>query len=205
MTIYESIREMTTTKHHKTKPTGAGKSSFGLIDTSLFFYELDLDQGITFLDVASGQGNYSLAAADVIGKDGQIYAVDLWEEGILNLRNEAAAKGIQNITSFVSDASQHIPVENDTVDVCLMATVLHDFVGDEVEQGVMKEIVRVLKSNGVLVIVEFLKKEGPPGPPRPVRLSPQEVDKIVSKYGFKQDRITEIGPDNYLQIFNNTA
>lgn len=189
------------TENHETKPTGAGKNSFGLIDTAKFFQELDLKQGATFLDVASGWGAYSLAAADIIGKDGQIYAVDLWEEGISSLKKEADAKGIQNLEAFVSDAAQSIPVENECVDVCLMATVLHDFVGDKVEQQVMKEIVRVMKPDGVLAIVEFYKKEGPPGPPKPVRLSPEDVDQLLSAYGFNQKRFAEIGPDNYLQIF----
>jgi ubiquinone/menaquinone biosynthesis C-methylase UbiE len=188
------------TKHHETKPTGAGKNSFGLIDTAKFFQELDLKAGTTFLDVASGWGAYSLAASDIIGKDGQVYAVDLWEEGILSLRNQAG-KGIQNITTFVSDVAQNIPVENDCVDVCLMATVLHDFVSDKVERQVIEEIVRVMKPNGVLAIVEFYKKDGPPGPPRPIRLSPEEVVKIVSASGFQLNRYTEVGPDNYLQIF----
>jgi ubiquinone/menaquinone biosynthesis C-methylase UbiE len=192
---------MTMTQHHETKPTGAGKSSFGLIDTAKFFREIDLKKGTTFLDVACGWGAYSLAAADIVGKDGQVYAVDLWEEGISSLRKEADSKGIQNLTTFVSDAAQSIPVENDCVDVCLMATVLHDFVGDKVERPVMKEILRVMKPNGVLAIVEFYKKEGPPGPPKRVKLSPEEVVKILSAYGFKQKRYTEVGPDNYLQIY----
>ena len=189
------------TEHPKTEPTGAGKSSFGLIDTAKFFHELSLEKGITFLDVACGRGKYSLPVSEIIGPDGRVYAVDLWAEGVSNLKNEAAEKGIQNIKSFVGDASQHIPADNDSVDVCLMATVLHDFVDDKVDRGVMQEIVRVIKPNGVLAIVEFYKKEGPPGPPKPVRLSPQEVDKTVSEYGFKQKQLTEIGPDNYLQIF----
>ena len=189
------------TKLHETKPTGAGKNSFGLIDTVKFFQELDLKIGTTFLDVACGWGAYSLAATDITGKDGQVYAVDLWEEGILSLRKEATSKGIQNIATFVSDVAQNIPVENDCVDVCLMATVLHDFVGDKVDRQVMKEIIRVMKPEGILAIVEFKKKEGPPGPPKPVRLSPEEVDKIVSVYGFKLKRFSEVGPDNYLQIF----
>jgi ubiquinone/menaquinone biosynthesis C-methylase UbiE len=189
------------TKHHETKPTGAGKSSFGLIDTSKFFQELDLKKGTTFLDVACGWGAYSLAAADIVGKDGQVYAVDLFEEGITSLRKEADAKGIQNLATFVSNVAQKIPVDNDCVNVCLMATVLHDFVGDKIERQVMKEIVRVMKPNGVLAIVEYHKKEGPPGPPKRVRLSPEEVVKILSVYGYKQNRYTEIGPDNYLQIY----
>ena len=192
---------MTMAKDHETKPTGAGKNSFGLIDTVKFFQELDLKKGTTFLDVASGWGAYSLAASDIIGKDGQVYAVDLWEEGISSLRKEADAKGIQNLETFVSDVAQNIPVEDDCVDVCLMATVLHDLVADKVEQQVMKEILRVIKSEGTLAIVEFYKKEGPPGPPKPVRLSPEEVDQMVSAYGFQQTRYAEIGPDNYLQIF----
>jgi ubiquinone/menaquinone biosynthesis C-methylase UbiE len=189
------------TKHNETEPTGAGKSSFGLIDAAKFFRELDLQKGVTFLDVACGWGLYSLAASDIVGTDGQVYAVDLWEEGILNLRKEAVSKGSQNLEAFVSDVSQNIPIENDCVDVCLMATALHDFVGDQIDRGAMKEVVRVMKPEGTLVIVEYKKKDGPPGPPKPVRLSPQEVDTLVSAYGFKQKHYAEIGAHHYLQIF----
>jgi ubiquinone/menaquinone biosynthesis C-methylase UbiE len=189
------------TKDHETKPTGAGKSSFGLIDTAKFFRELDLKKGVTFLDVACGWGYYSLAAAELVGKKGQVYAVDLWEEGILSLRKEAVSKGIQNLTAFVSDVSQDIPIKNDCVDVCLMATALHDFVGDQVDRQAMKEVVRVMKPKGILVIVEYKKIDGPPGPPKPVRLSPQEVNTLVSAYGFRQKHLTEIGDSHYLQIF----
>ena len=37
------------THGNHSKPTGAGKSSFGLIDTDIFFRELDLQEGIVFL------------------------------------------------------------------------------------------------------------------------------------------------------------
>ena len=188
-------------QHHETKPTGAGKSSFELIDTAKFFRELDLKKGVTFLDVACGRGAYSLAAADIVGKDGQVYAVDLWEEGILSLKKQAASKGVQNLAAFVSDVSQNIPVESECVDVCLMATALHDFVGDQIDREAMKEVVRVMKPEGILVIVEYKKIDGPLGPPKAVRLSPQEVDTLVSAYGFRQRHLTEIGDNHYMQIF----
>lgn len=189
------------TQHTADKPTGAGKSSFGLIDTHKFFQELDLKKDTTFMDVACGRGAYTLAAAQIINKEGRLYAVDLWTEGIEILEKEAASKGIKNLKTFVGDVAHKIPVEDDCVDVCLMATVLHDLVAETVDQQALKEITRVIKPGGTLAIVEFYKKEGPPGPPRPVRLSPDEVDKMVSVYGFRQIRYTEIGPDNYLIIF----
>jgi ubiquinone/menaquinone biosynthesis C-methylase UbiE len=192
------------TQNSDGKPIGAGKSSFGLIDTARFFQELDLNKGITFLDAACGRGAYTLATADVIGPEGRLVAVDLWEDGISILQKEAAAKQIENLTTFVGDVSLKIPMENNSADVCLMATVLHDLAAEGVDQEALKEVARVVKPGGTLVIVEFHKKEGPPGPPKPVRLSPEEVDKMVSALGFRQKRYTEIGPDNYLQIFTKT-
>jgi ubiquinone/menaquinone biosynthesis C-methylase UbiE len=185
----------------KSTPTGAGKSSFELIDSARFFRELDLKKGITFLDVACGRGAYSLAVSEIIGRDGRVYAVDLWEEGIVSLKNKAAAKGIRNITALISDAGRRIPVERASADVCLMATVLHDFVGDHVERQVMEEIVRVIKPRGTLAILEYKKTDGPTGPPKSVRLAPEEVAELLAPYGFQQLRVIDVGPDHYLQVF----
>ena len=39
-------------KENETKPAAAGKSSYDLIDIDKFFKELNLQEGIAFLDVA---------------------------------------------------------------------------------------------------------------------------------------------------------
>ena len=70
------------------KPIAAGKSSFDLVDPEKVFAELRLQPDTVFLDVACGVGNYALAAAEFIGEEGAILAVDLWEEGI-------ALRGVQ--------------------------------------------------------------------------------------------------------------
>ena len=80
-------------EENENKPTGAGKSSFDLIDSDKFFNELDLRKGILFLDVASGKGAYSLAVSDIIGPQGSVFAVDLWAEGIEMLKAAAQEKG----------------------------------------------------------------------------------------------------------------
>ena len=186
---------------NKTTPIGAGKSSFELIDSALLFDELNLKAGMTVLDLACGKGAYSLAASEQVGANGAVFAVDLWEDGIAMLKQEAESKAIQNITALVADAGRRIPIEDGSIDTCLMSTVLHDFVQDGIVAGVLKETVRVLKPGGILAINEFKKIEGPPGPPITVRLSPENVEVILSEYNFKKQNQTTIGPYNYLMLF----
>jgi ubiquinone/menaquinone biosynthesis C-methylase UbiE len=192
------------THSNHSKPTGAGKSSFGLIDVDTFYRELDLQKGSVFLDVACGRGAYCLKASELLGSTGTVYAVDLWEEGIRELKAQAAEVDALNIKAYVSDAGRQIPVDDQVVDVCLMATVLHDFVEDHISKEVLQEIVRVLKTDGMLAIVEFKKIDGPPGPPIHIRLSPEEVTVMLIPYGFKEERFTDVGPYNYLTLFKKS-
>jgi len=183
------------------KPIAAGKSSFDLVDPEKVFAELRLQPETVFLDVACGVGNYSVAAAEFIGTGGAIHAVDLWKEGIAALRERIDQLALRQIHAEVGDVSRSLPVEDDSVDVVLMATVLHDLVADGTAEGTLREIVRVLKPQGRLVIIEFDKVESEPGPPAAIRLSPGEVEGIVAPYGFFEEHIKAVGPTTYLISF----
>lgn len=181
----------------------AGKSSFGLIDTTKFFKELDLKKGSTFLDAGCGSGEYAIAASKIIGDGGLIYAMDKWEEGIADLQEHISGKGIKNIKAMVGDISKQIPIDRDSVDICLLAVVLHGLVqkNDAVERT-FKEIVRALKPQGILAIIEFKKNDNPPpGPPSNIRLSPEEIESMIVPYGFRREQAIKVGPHNYLITF----
>ena len=182
------------------KPPGAGKSSYDLIDPGALWAELNLPKGITFLDLGCGQGNYSLAAANLIGPAGLVYAVDLWEEGIASLKERAAREGRANLQPLAAPAGR-VPMENRSVDVGFMATVLHDLVEAGTAAGALAEVTRVIKAEGRLAIVEFDKIDGPPGPPRHIRLDPAEVEALVAPYGFVRQQTVKLGPYNYLITF----
>ncbi|MDH3358227.1 MAG: methyltransferase domain-containing protein [Desulfobacteraceae bacterium] len=183
------------------KPIAAGKSSFNLVDSKKLFSELRLKENTTLLDLACGSGAYSIAASEYIGEEGLIYAVDLWKEGIDNLLKEVKIKQINNIHANIADISIHIPMESSCIDVCLMATVLHDLIQDDTDQETLGELKRVLKPNGSLAIIEFKKIEGPPGPPIQIRISPEKLDAILFSHDFRKVLTTDIGPYNYLSIF----
>jgi ubiquinone/menaquinone biosynthesis C-methylase UbiE len=186
------------------KPPGAGKSSFDLIAPGILWAELHLSPGITFLDLGCGQGDYALAVADRIGPAAVVYAVDLWEEGIAALQARAVREGRTNLKAMVAGADQ-IPVESRSVDVGFMATVLHDLVEAGTAAGALAEVTRVLKPGGRLAIVEFDKIDGPPGPPRHIRLEAAQVEALVSPYGFRRQKTAKLGPYTYLITFEKSS
>jgi len=186
----------------KEKPQGAGGSSFQLIDAEKVLGKLHLKKGNILLDLACGQGEYAIEFSKIVGKEGLIYAVDLWDENIVQLRKESSAAGIKNIKAIVADVSKVMPIGNDSVDVCLMATVLHDLILEKAADEAIKEVRRVLKPNGLLAIIEFKKIDVPPGPPMKIRLNPNEVESIVRPFGFIKNELKEVGEYNYLMTFD---
>jgi ubiquinone/menaquinone biosynthesis C-methylase UbiE len=178
-----------------------GKSSFGLVNTPKLFDSLELKPGITFLDLGSGRGEYTLAAAKLIGESGNAIAVDKWEEGINHLTTTAIDEGIPTIKAYASDISVKIPVQENTVDICLMVAVLHGLIKNEIFRSTIHEVLRVLKSGGKIAVIEWKKVNGPPGPSIDIRLSELEIEKIMNPYGFIKDKAVDLGEYFYLTTF----
>ncbi len=149
---------------------GAGKSSYDLIDPGTLWAELDLAQGITFLDLGCGQGNYALAAADASSAR-PAWSMP-WTSGKRGLPPSRSGRpGRAGPTSRPWWRRRaRFPWTTVSVDVGFMATVLHDLVEAGTAAGALAELARVIKPGGLLAIVEFDKIDGPPGPPRHIRL-----------------------------------
>jgi ubiquinone/menaquinone biosynthesis C-methylase UbiE len=184
------------------KPAGAGRSSFSLIDPKKVFDGLRLKSGSVFFDMACGAGQYAVAASEIVGDDGFVYAVDLWEEGVNILMEQVSVKGIKNIQAMLGDITKPIPIDGDCVDVCLMATALHELALSQTADAALSEAARVLGSDGTLAIIEFDKIDRPPGPPIHLRLTPDDVERMVVPHGFSRGGVTDVGPYNYLMTFN---
>lgn len=183
------------------KPKGAGKSSFEFMDPDLLKANLPVSPGSAVLDLACGKGAYSLFLSGIVGDHGLVYAVDLWEEGIMLLEEEIETRSIANIMTLVADASKEIDIEDYSLDLCLMATVLHDFEEAGQTEAVLKAVKTLLKPGGCLAVIEFKKMEGPPGPPVQIRLSEQDTDRLVTPHGFKKGKTVDLGQYHYLTTF----
>jgi ubiquinone/menaquinone biosynthesis C-methylase UbiE len=190
-------------KNGQKSPKGAGKSSFELIDLNILKDILPARPGSVVLDLACGKGAYSLLLSRMVGRDGLVYAVDLWKEGLEILADQIEAGNIKNILPLLEDATREIEIDEYSLDLCLMATVLHDFEEAEKAHIVLNQVKTLLKPAGRLAVIEFKKVEGPPGPPKSIRLSEDEVEQLVSGHGFKKIKTVDIGDYNYLTLFRS--
>jgi ubiquinone/menaquinone biosynthesis C-methylase UbiE len=186
------------------KPVAAGKSSFDLVDTEKVFKIIDPKPDSCFLDLACGVGKYSIEIAKILGADNKIYAIDLWPEGIEFLAGEADSKNLKNIKTILADITKDLPLDDNSIDTCLIATALHDLTKTG-QESVINEVARLLRPEATLNIIEFKKIEKGPGPPIDIRMGEEEVDKLVAPYGFEKISVNDVGAYNYLIQFKKST
>lgn len=182
-------------------PIAAGKSSYDLIEADLFWRLMGLQNDMVLLDLGCGVGNYTLPAAQIVGRRGVVYALDAWQDGIATLKENAKARRMDMIRPMVADIRKPLPLKPASVDVVLMATVVHDLIRDGSFESAMEGVGRVLSANGRLAVVEFARIDGPPGPPLHVRLSPTALVEAMRPFGFHPITVDDIGDHLYLAQF----
>ena len=176
-------------------------SSSGIIKADAVLKETGVKKGDTFLDAGCGGGYVAIAASKIVGDEGTVYAADIDEKSISHLKSEIAAKCIPNVTALVADITKRMPLEDGTIDVCLMSNVFHGLVENGEADSSLKEIFRIVKIGGIFTVVEFKKKRSIFGPPFRVKLSPEEVDCIVSPYCFSRRQTAEVSRFHYAVKF----
>jgi ubiquinone/menaquinone biosynthesis C-methylase UbiE len=182
--------------------THKGMSSRCFLDANRIIGGLSIKIGDTFLDVGCGDGYFSLAASPYIGLDmGMVYALDVDEDAINALKKVIREKEIPNIDTIVADASNKMPLFDESIDITFMSNILHGFVANGQADRVMEEVTRVTRHGGRLVVIEFKKQESPTGPPLSIRLSPEDLDRLTGKYGFRRILEGDVGPYSYLAMF----
>ena len=172
------------------------------LDPERVLQEIGLKPGQTMLDVGCGEGRFSVIAAAIVGAEGKVLAFDISEERIEALRRTIEEQSLDQIEAFVADVTETIPVPEGTVDVCFVANVLHELVEDGTARGGLSEVRRVMRPDGILAILEFKKDvDRPPGPPLSVRLSPEDLEGLLSQHGLDLVSTTGVGSYHYLSLF----
>jgi ubiquinone/menaquinone biosynthesis C-methylase UbiE len=107
--------------------------------------EVGMKEGFHVLDYGCGPGSYVPAVAELVGKSGKIYALDINPAAIKMVKKIAVKKQLSNVETILSDCNTGLP--DNSIDVVLLYDTFHDLVD---QNRVLKELHRVLKPNGIL-------------------------------------------------------
>ncbi len=103
-----------------------------------------IKKGDTVLDLGSGAGNDCFIARAETGAEGRVIGVDFTPAMLEKARANAAARGLENV-EFREGDIEHLPVENDTIDVIVSNCVLNLVPN---KKAVFGEMMRVLRPGG---------------------------------------------------------
>lgn len=166
--------------------------------------KIGIKEGTTLLDAGCGNGFISLAASKLVGNWGSVFAVDIDKNSIEMLNKEIEQNNITNIKAIQSDISEKLPIKGKIIDNCVMVNVFHGLVENGEYRAALKEIKRVVKTGGTFSIIEFKKVESFPGPPKSIRLEPEQMESILRQNDFEKEDYFEVGKYHYGIIFSNS-
>jgi ubiquinone/menaquinone biosynthesis C-methylase UbiE len=158
---------------------------------------LGLKAGMTLADIGCGPGFFTLPAAEIVGKNGGVFAADIEGEMLSTVRSRVNEAGLTN-TRIVKTNEREIPIAPETCDFVLLAFVIHEI---ESRASFLHRAARLLKSGGRLVILEWEKIEESVGPPVEERLTPEDVVSDAQAAGLKTVEERSITDDQYLRVF----
>lgn len=116
--------------------------------------EVAIKPGFHVLDFGCGPGAYIMETAQLVGKTGKIYALDIHPLAIKKVREISSKRNLGNVESILSDCRTELP--NNSVDLVLLYDIFHDL---SEPNAVLSELHRVLKSDGILSFSDHHMKE----------------------------------------------
>ena len=96
-------------------------------------------------------------------------------------------------------------MEDASVDICLISTVLHTLDLRRNGAELLEEILRVLKPGGRFVTIDCKKEDTGFGPPLHVRISPDELEGMVLRHDFMRSTRTDLGHFFMSQFISNAG
>jgi ubiquinone/menaquinone biosynthesis C-methylase UbiE len=159
-----------------------------------FVADAEIPRGSRVAEIGCGSGWFTFALEKAVRPRGIVYALDM-QPAMLQILRAKREHWERILTLPCSENS--FELDDGEVDLVFHANTLHECAEPEKH---LREVNRVLKTDGRLVLIEWLWKgeENHPGPDNADRLEAETVRDLLQESGFEVQQTEDIGPYHYL-------
>ncbi len=124
-----------------------------LINREKFFKNMGVKEGDYILEVGCGPGFFTEALSSIVGEKGRIYAQDIEESMLRKVDRKIPSFRYRNVIPILCNSSS-IGLHGGSCDVVLCANVLEEIYKEGELMETVREVDRVLRPGGILIIKE---------------------------------------------------
>ena len=160
--------------------------------------ELKIAKGSTVADIGAGVGYMSWRLAQRVGPSGKVYANDVQQPMLDQLRRNMQERHLANVQPILGEFDDP-KLPPGAMDLVLMVDVYHEFTQP---QAMLRHIRESLKPDGRLVLLEY-RAEDPNVPI--LALHKMTVDQVKAELepeGFRFEQTIETLPRQHILIFH---
>lgn len=157
---------------------------------------LGITPGMIVADFGAGSGAYVFECAKLVGDTGHVYAIDVQKELLRKIHNEAIRKNLSNVSIVWGDveAVHGSKLAEVSVDIVIISNMLFQA---EDKRAVFREAHRVLKDEGILVVIDWSDSFGGLGPRAADIVTKDAVMDIAARERFNLHEDFHAGAHHY--------
>lgn len=165
------------------------------IDPKRIVAQLPLQSHMKVADLGSGIGLYSIACAPRV-YNGHVYAVEVQKAMLGRIKDEAHKHKLNNIEYIWGDAEVYggTKLADNSIDMILVCNVLFQI---ENKDSIVKEISRILKKGGKVLVVDWSDSYNNMGPHKKSIVTKDHVLSIFKSKGFEYVNNVDAGEHHY--------
>ncbi len=161
---------------------------------------LKLKPGMKVADLGAGSGHYAFSAARLVGETGRVYVIDIQEELLARIEREATQENLHAIQTIWADIEKDhgTTLRDEVMDAVILSNTLFQLSD---KKKVAKEIKRILKKEGMLLVVDWAGSYEGLGPAKEWVCSEKDAEEIFIDAGFYKVESFRGGPHHYAILF----
>jgi ubiquinone/menaquinone biosynthesis C-methylase UbiE len=180
------------------------RSGTELINPFKLLERVGLRRGWHVADLGCGAtGHFVLPAAQMVGPEGMVYAVDIRRDFLEHIERLAKYEQIFNLKTVWADMDVYgsARIERSSLDLCLLVNNL--FLSQN-RPALIREMARLTKPGGRILVVEWKAIATTIGPPPDRRLTPEQSRSICQSPLMELIDEVDVGHSHYGLLYERT-